>query len=106
MMSMFDPGGVRKGGGAGQCHGRARPVRVRPGRVRHVRGRATPPLDAVEAEYGRLAAGVDASWMAQATGSSLQLAKQHAAVGAALQASPLLAEAVRAGEVALENVAV
>jgi len=63
-------------------------------------------LDGLEAVYGRLAAGVDASWMAQATGSTVQLAKQHAAVGAALEASPLLAEAVRAGEVALENVAV
>ena len=63
-------------------------------------------LDGLEAVYGRLASGVDASWMAQATGSTVQLAKQHAAVGAALEASPVLAEAVRAGEVALENVAV
>ena len=45
-------------------------------------------LDSLEAEYGRLAAPVDASWMAQATGSTVQLAKQHAAVGAALEASP------------------
>jgi hypothetical protein len=62
-------------------------------------------LDTLEAEYGRFAAPLDASWMAQATGSTVQLAKQHAAVGAALEASPVLAEAVRAGEVALENVA-
>jgi hypothetical protein len=54
-------------------------------------------LDSLEAEYGRLAAGVDASWMAQATGSTLQLAKQHAAVGAAMEMSPALADAVRAG---------
>ena len=32
-------------------------------------------LDTLEAEYGRLAAGVDVSWMAQATGSTVQLAK-------------------------------
>src|SRR5712671_6267761 len=63
-------------------------------------------LDTVEAEYARSAAGVDVSWLAQATGSTVQLAKQHAAVGAALEVSPVLAEAVRAGEVALENVAV
>jgi hypothetical protein len=63
-------------------------------------------LDSLEAEYSRLAAGVDASWMAQATGSSVQRAKQHAAVGAALDASPALASAVPAGEVGLENVAV
>ena len=44
--------------------------------------------------------------MAQATGSTVQRAKQHAAVGAAMEVSPALAEAVRAGEVALENVAV
>src|SRR5258707_15685654 len=48
-------------------------------------------LDGLEAVYGRLAAGVDASWMAQATGSKVQLAKQHAAVGACLEASPVLA---------------
>jgi hypothetical protein len=63
-------------------------------------------LDGLEAVYGRLSSGVDASWMAQATGSTVQLAKQHAAIGAALEASPVLAEAVRAGEIALENVAV
>jgi hypothetical protein len=63
-------------------------------------------LDSLEAEYGRLAAGVDVSWMAQATGSTVRRAQDHAAVGAALQVSPVLAEAVRAGEVALENVAV
>jgi len=63
-------------------------------------------IDAVEAEYGRLAAPVDVSWMAQATGSTVQRAKHHATVGAAMDASPVLAEAVRAGEVALENVAV
>ena len=63
-------------------------------------------IDALEAEYGRLAAPVDVAWMAQATGSTVQLAKHHAAVGAALETSPALAEAVRAGEVALENVAV
>ncbi|MEP6659879.1 MAG: hypothetical protein ABJD24_08185, partial [Acidimicrobiales bacterium] len=63
-------------------------------------------LDSLEAEYGRLAAGVDVSWMAQATGSTVRRAQDHAAVGAALQASPVLAGAVRAGEVALENVAV
>ena len=63
-------------------------------------------IDALDAEYGRVAASVDATWMAQATGSTVQLAKHHAAVGAALAASPVLAEAVRAGEVALENVAV
>jgi hypothetical protein len=63
-------------------------------------------IDALDAEYGRVAAPVDASWMAQATGSTVQLAKHHAAVGAALAASPVLAEAVRAGDVALENVAV
>ena len=63
-------------------------------------------IDAVEAEYGRLAAGVDVSWMAQATGSTVQRAKQHAAVGATLAVSPALSSAVRAGEVALENVSV
>src|SRR5258706_3995387 len=63
-------------------------------------------LDTLEAEYGRFAAGVDVSWMAQATGSTVQLAKHHAAVGTALEVSPVLAGAVRAGEVALENVAV
>ena len=63
-------------------------------------------LDTVEAEYARSAAGVDVAWLAQATGSTVQLAKQHAAVGAALEVSPVLADAVRAGEVALENVAV
>ena len=63
-------------------------------------------LDGLEAEYGRLAASVDVAWMAQATGSTVQRAKQHAAVGAALEVSPVLADAVRAGEVALENVAV
>ena len=36
----------------------------------------------------------------------MQRAKQHAAVGAAMEVSPALADAVRAGEVALENVAV
>ena len=63
-------------------------------------------LDSLEAEYGRLAAGVDVAWMAQATGSTVRRAQDHAAVGAALQASPVLAGAVRAGEVALENVSV
>ncbi len=63
-------------------------------------------LDTVEAQYARSAAGVDVAWLAQATGSTVQLAKQHAAVGAALAVSPVLADAVRAGEVALENVAV
>ncbi len=63
-------------------------------------------LDGLEAEYGRLAAPVDAIWMAQATGSTVQRAKQHAEVGAAMEISPVLADAVRAGEVALENVTV
>jgi hypothetical protein len=63
-------------------------------------------LDGLEAEYGRLAASVDVAWLAQATGSTVQRARQHAAVGAALEVSPVLAEAVRAGEVALENVSV
>ena len=63
-------------------------------------------LDGLEAEYGRLASSVDATWMAQATGSTVQRAKQHAAVGAALEVSPALSAAVRAGEVAIENVAV
>jgi hypothetical protein len=63
-------------------------------------------LDTVEAEYGRLASSVDVAWMAQATGSTVQRAKQHAEVGAAMGVSAALAEAVRAGEVALENVAV
>ena len=63
-------------------------------------------LDGLEAEYGRLAASVDVAWMAQATGSTVQLAKHHAAVGAALAVSPGLADAVRAGQVALENVSV
>ena len=63
-------------------------------------------LDAQDAEYGRMASSVDVSWMAQATGSTVQRAKHHATVGAAMDASPVLAEAVRAGEVALENVAV
>ena len=63
-------------------------------------------MDALDAEYGRVSAPVDVAWMAQATGSTIQRAKQHAAVGTALQVSPVLAEAVRAGEVSLENVAV
>jgi hypothetical protein len=63
-------------------------------------------IDALDAEYGRITAPVDVAWMAQATGSTIQRARQHAAVGAALEASPVLADAVRAGEVALENVAV
>src|SRR5258706_14936823 len=63
-------------------------------------------MDALDAEYGRVTAPVDVAWMAQATGSTIQRARQHAAVGAALEASPVLADAVRAGEVALENVAV
>src|ERR1700730_9438103 len=63
-------------------------------------------LDSLEAEYGRLAAPVDVAWMAQATGSTVRRAQDHAAVGKALQTSPALAEAVRAGEVALENVSV
>ena len=63
-------------------------------------------LDTVEAEYARSAAGVDIAWLAQATGSTVQLAKHHAAVGAAMELSPALADAVRAGEVALENVSV
>ncbi len=63
-------------------------------------------IDALDAEYGRVVAPVDVSWMAQATGSTVQRAKQHAEVGAAMEASPALSAAVRAGEVALENVAV
>jgi hypothetical protein len=63
-------------------------------------------LDAQDAEYGRMASSVDVSWMAQATGSTVQRAKHHATVGAAMEVSPALAEAVRAGEIALENVAV
>ncbi|MEP6658593.1 MAG: hypothetical protein ABJD24_01600, partial [Acidimicrobiales bacterium] len=34
-------------------------------------------IDALEAEYGRLAAGVDVSWMAQATGSTVRRAQDH-----------------------------
>ena len=41
-------------------------------------------LDSLEAEYGRLAAGVDVAWMAQATGSTVQRARQHAEVGATM----------------------
>ena len=41
-------------------------------------------MDALDAEYGRVTAPVDVSWMAQATGSTIQRARQHAAVGAAI----------------------
>jgi len=89
---MFDPGDVRaKAAELASAMAGLDPSAFEPAAWRLFVAELRRPLDAVEAEYGRLAAGVDVSWMAQATGSSVQRAKQHAAVGAAGEASPAVA---------------
>ena len=104
---MFDPGKVReKATELAQAMAGLDPAGFEPSCWRVFVAELRRILDTVEAEYARSAAGVDIAWLAQATGSTVQLAKHHAAVGAALEVSPALSSAVRAGEVALENVAV
>ncbi|MEP6659079.1 MAG: DUF222 domain-containing protein [Acidimicrobiales bacterium] len=104
---MFDPGKVReKASELAHAMAELDPTAFDPSCWRMFVAELRRILDTVEAQYARSAAGVDVAWLAQATGSTVQLAKQHAAVGAALVVSPVLADAVRAGEVALENVAV
>jgi hypothetical protein len=60
-------------------------------------------VDGLEADYSRLAAPVSPTELATVSGSSLRRASRTARLGAAMVASPGLADAVRDGRIGLEQ---